>query len=198
MRFLFGRNAVAKDSIRNYLSKWLKDRNASPESANAQATEIELAKVRSETQKLAETAARIESASDRLRVSPIDVASTSIEDSLRAIHDRLDRIESKLDSNEECLKQLTHSAGGVIDRIAAIETHVDEIKHENEATAATVSRLGSVVFGAAQAMERTRDAFADLEERRKAEREKLSMMVGFGLLVIVLIGIAAVILAWNR
>lgn len=189
---------MAKDSIRNYLSKWLKDRNASPESANARATEIELAKFRSETEKLAETAARIESASDRLKSSPIDVASTSIEDSLRAILDRLERIESRLDASDECLRQLTSGAGGVVERLSLVESTADELKRQTEATGATLSRLGSVVFGAAQAMERTRDAFADLEDRRKAEREKLSMMVGFGLLVIVLIGIAAVILAWNR
>ena len=96
------------------------------------------------------------------------------------------------------LKQLTQGAGGVIDRLSLVESHLDELKRQTEATGATLSRLGSVIFSAAQSMERTRDAFADLEERRKAEREKLSLMVGFGLLVIVLIGIAAVVLVWNR
>jgi len=194
---------VAKDSIRNYLSKWLKDRNATPSSAKTQAAGLELAKIRGETSEPPaeqfgdETS--IEKSLDRLQIGPVkEVVPLSVEESLRAIIERLDRIESRLDTSDECLKQLTIGAGGVVDRLTSLESNSDEQKRQGEVTSATVSRLGSVVFGAAQAMERTRDAFADLEDRRKAEREKLSMMIGFGLLIVVLIGIAVVVLVWNR
>lgn len=181
---------MAKDSIRNYLSKWLKDRNAAPGSAKAQATDIVLPP--------AETMP-VDNALNRLQNSQWNPPTPeAIEESLRLIVERLDRIESRLDASDECLKQLTQGAGGVIDRLSLLESNSDDLKRQTQATGATLSRLGAVVFGAAQAMERTRDTFADLEDRRKAEREKLALMVGFGLLVIVLIGIAAVVLLWNR
>ncbi|HQY89556.1 MAG TPA: hypothetical protein PK402_12960, partial [Tepidisphaeraceae bacterium] len=90
---------MAKDSIRNYLSKWLKDRNATPSSAKTQAAGLELAKIRGETSEPPaeqfgdETS--IEKSLDRLQIGPVkEVVPLSVEESLRAIIERLDRIES--------------------------------------------------------------------------------------------------------
>ncbi len=71
---------------------------------------------------------------------------------------------------------------------------IEQLRKQLESLAMNVTRLGSVTFSAAQAMERTRDTFADLEERRSRDASRRIGGILVAVISLLLIAAAVVII----
>lgn len=71
---------------------------------------------------------------------------------------------------------------------------LEQLRKQLESLAMNVTRLGSVTFSAAQAMERTRDVFADLDERRTrdASRKVGGVLVAVVSLLLIVAAVAII------
>jgi hypothetical protein len=105
----------------------------------------------------------------------------------------IDPLEQHLAAQDASLTAIAASLTTALDelrpRVSALEDAQSRILRQIEITDATLARLGSVVFGAAQGMERTRDAFSEAHTRTTTlARHRENVVVALLLVSLALMG----------